>query len=119
MIERVRFFLFKEEGGILGSQEKKLVLGELLEREIALYAFENKLITEVNSSNRKYEEAQKRYEEAQKRYEEAQKRYEAVLASRIWRYTWVYRRTSSWIKSRLKQSVLGRSLLRVVGALVR
>jgi len=112
MIERVRFFLFKEEGGILGSQEKKLVLGELLEREIALYAFENKLITEVNSSNRKYEEAQKRYEEAQKRYE-------AVLASRIWRYTWVYRRTSSWIKSRLKQSVLGRSLLRVVRALVR
>jgi hypothetical protein len=102
----------------LEKEEKKLVLGEVLEREISLYAFENAMIVKANSSNRAWEEAQRKYEEAQRNYEEAQRNYEGILASRIWRFTRPYRQISSWIKSGLKSSVLGRATLRILRALV-
>jgi exonuclease VII small subunit len=108
-----------------GLEKKKLVLGEVVEREIELYAFENSMIASLNSSNRQleeaqrnYEEAQRNYEEAQRNYEEAQRNYEAILMSRIWRSTRWYRQTSSRIKSHLKSSVLGTALLRGLRALV-
>ena len=94
-----------------GLEKKKLVLGEVVEREIELYAFENSMIASLNSSNRQLEEAQRNYEEAQRNYE-------AILMSRIWRSTRWYRQTSSRIKSHLKSSVLGTALLRGLRALV-
>ena len=103
----------------MGEVDKKLVLGEVLGFEIALYAFENKMIDEVNCANRRYEEAQRNLEEAQRNLEEARRNYEAILSSRIWRYTWFYRKTGSWVKSVLRNSAIGRVTLRILRTLVR
>jgi chromosome segregation ATPase len=106
--------------------ENKILLDEVLEREIALYKFENSVSRAAMDAERKHQEAQKRYEEAQKRYEEAQKRYEevhnilvAIQESRIWRFTSTYRKFGSKVKAVLRSSTPGEYLLRILRKLTR
>jgi hypothetical protein len=86
--------------------ENKIVLGESLEREIQLYAFENSMVRAKIS-------AEKNLEEAQKNYERVQAMYDDILQSRTWRYSYPLRRISHWVKSQFRGSAFGRFTLKV------
>jgi hypothetical protein len=86
--------------------ENKIVLGESLEREIQLYAFENSMVMAKIS-------AEKNLEEAILKYEEVQAKYDDILQSRTWRYSYPLRRISHWVKSRFRGSAFGRFTLKV------
>lgn len=87
--------------------ENKIVLSDSLEREIELYTFENSMVAARISAEKKYEEAQSNYERVQIMYEE-------LLQSRTWRFSAPLRKISHWVKSRFRNSVLGRLLLRML-----
>jgi hypothetical protein len=87
--------------------ENKIVLGESLEREIELYAFENTMVSARIS-------AEKKHEEAQKNYERVQAMYNDILQSRTWRFSTPLRRISHFIKSWFRSSAFGRFTLRVL-----
>ncbi len=87
--------------------ERKIALSESLEREIALYAFENSMVSAKIS-------AEKKHEEAQRNYEEVQAKYDDILQSRTWRFSAPLRKVSHWVKSRFRNSAFGRFTLRVL-----
>jgi len=99
--------------------ENKILLDEVLEREIALYKFENSVSRAAMDAERKHQEAQKRYEEAQKRYEEVHNILVAIQESRIWRFTSTYRKFGSKVKAVLRSSTPGEYLLRILRKLTR
>jgi hypothetical protein len=112
----------------MDQEEKKLILEEVLEQEIALYNFENTMSKialdsrrESEATQKRFEDAQKRFEDAQKRFEDAQKRFEdaqsaliSIQQSRIWRYTSVYRAIGGKTKAALKSSAVGKLSLRIL-----
>ena len=86
--------------------EEKIVLGESLEREIELYAFENSMVSAKIS-------AEKKHGVAQRKYEEVQAKYDDILQSRTWRYSYPLRKISHWIKSQFRGSAVGRFTLKL------
>jgi hypothetical protein len=86
--------------------ENKIVLGEYLEREIQLYAFENSMVMAKIS-------AEKNLEEAILKYEEVRAKYHDVLQSRTWRYSYPLRKVSHWVKSQFRGSAFGRFTLKI------
>jgi hypothetical protein len=84
----------------VNTGEKRIILSDVLEQEIRLYAFENAMVSELISSERKYQEAQRRYEE--------------ILASRTWRYSAIFRKLGTGMKLLMRRSALGRAGIRVL-----
>jgi hypothetical protein len=84
----------------VNTGEKRIILSDVLEQEIRLYAFENAMVSELISSERKYQEAQRRYEE--------------ILASRTWRYSAKFRKLGTGMKLLMRRSALGRAGIRVL-----